>query len=143
MARGSIVLSETHYPADPGRAGILTALFITGFATFVNLYSTQPLLPRFREIFHASELMVSLTVSAPILAVALSAPLLGLLADSLGRKRVIVASMLALTIPTVLAATASNLSQLIAWRFLQGLLTPGIVVVTMAYISEEAPPQLD
>jgi predicted MFS family arabinose efflux permease len=117
------------------------ALFITGFATFVNLYSTQPLLPRFREIFHASELMVSLTVSAPILAVALSAPLLGLLADSLGRKRVIVASMLVLTIPTVLAATASTLPQLIAWRFLQGLFTPGIIAVTMAYISEEAPPQ--
>jgi predicted MFS family arabinose efflux permease len=128
--------------ANPGRAGVLTALFVTGFATFVNLYATQPLLPRFRELFHASELSVSLTVSAPIFAVALAAPFLGLLADSLGRKRVIVASMLALAIPTALAATASNLQQLIAWRFLQGLFTPGIIAVAMAYISEETPGHL-
>jgi predicted MFS family arabinose efflux permease len=125
-----------------GRAGVLTGLFVTGFATFVNLYATQPLLPMLRDLFHASELKASLTVSAPILAVALSAPLLGLLADSLGRKRVIVASMLGLAMPTALAATAPNLEQLIAWRFLQGLFTPGIIAVAMAYISEETPPQL-
>ncbi|MGD0812660.1 MAG: MFS transporter [Verrucomicrobiota bacterium] len=153
MVKESIALPKADYSAArwhsaastlarPGRAGMLTALFVTGFATFVNLYSTQPLLPRFREIFHASELMVSLTVSAPILAVALAAPFLGLVADSLGRKRVIVASMLALSLPTALAATAWNLPQLIAWRFLQGLFTPGIIAVAMAYISEETPPRL-
>jgi MFS transporter, YNFM family, putative membrane transport protein len=121
------------------RAGILLALFATGFATFVNLYVTQPLLPRFREIFHASELLVSLTVSAPVLAVALSAPFVGILADRLGRKRIIVAAMLGLSLPSILAATAGNLSQLIFWRFLQGLFIPGIITVAMAYISEESP----
>jgi MFS transporter, YNFM family, putative membrane transport protein len=121
------------------RANVLLALFVTGYATFVNLYVTQPLLPQFREIFHASELMVSLTVSAPVLAVALAAPLVGLLADTLGRKRVIIAAMLGLCLPTALAATSVNLSQLIIWRFLQGLFIPGIIAVVMAYISEETP----
>lgn len=121
------------------RVGVFIALFVTGFATFVNLYVTQPLLPQFREIFHASELMVSLTVSAPVLAVALAAPLVGLLADALGRKRVIVAAMLGLFLPTLLAATATDLHQLVFWRFLQGLFIPGIIAVTMAYISEESP----
>jgi MFS family permease len=74
--------------------------------------------------------------------VALSAPFLGLLADSVGRKRVIVASMIGMAIPTVLAATAANLPQLIAWRFLQGVFTPGIISVAMAYISEETPREL-
>ncbi len=121
------------------RAGVLIALFVTGYATFVSLYVTQPLLPQFREIFHASELMVSLTVSAPVLAVALVAPLVGLLADALGRKRVIIAAMLGLTLPTLMAATATSLNQLIVWRFLQGLFIPGIIAVAMAYISEESP----
>jgi MFS transporter, YNFM family, putative membrane transport protein len=124
-----------------GRVGVLLALFVTGYATFVNLYVTQPLLPLFREIFHASELIVSLTISAPVLAVALAAPLVGLLADSLGRKRVIIAAMLGLSLPTILAATAANLPQLIVWRFLQGLFIPGIIAVAMAYISEESPRQ--
>ena len=121
------------------RVGVLIALFVTGYATFINLYVTQPLLPQFREIFHASELMVSLTVSAPVLAVALAAPLVGLLADALGRKRVIVAAMLGLFLPTLLTATATDLNQLIFWRFLQGLCIPGIIAVAMAYISEESP----
>ena len=121
------------------RVGALAALFITGFGTFLNLYATQPLLPRFREIFQASEVMVSLTVSSAVLAVALTAPLVGLLADSVGRKRVIVAAMLGLSVPTALAGISTNLSQLIAWRFLQGIFTPGIIAVAIAYISEEWP----
>ena len=121
------------------RAGALTALFITGFGTFLTVYATQPVLPKFREIFQASEAMVSLTVSATVLAVAMTAPLVGLLADSVGRKRVIVASMLGLALPTALAGTSANLGQLIAWRFLQGVFTPGIIAVAIAYISEESP----
>ncbi len=125
--------------AAPSRVGVHVALFITGFGTFLNLYATQPLLPQFRELFRASELMVSLTVSATILAVALVAPLAGLLADAVGRKRVIVASMLGLTIPTALTGTSSGLGQLIAWRCLQGFFVPGIIAVSIAYISEESP----
>lgn len=121
------------------RTGVLLALFVTGFATFINLYVTQPLLPQFRQIFQASELAVSLTVSAPVLAVALAAPFVGMLADALGRKGVIITAMLGLSIPSALAATSSNLHQLIVWRFLQGLFIPGIITVAMAYISEESP----
>jgi len=125
-----------------GRAGLLTALFITGFGAFVNLYAPQPILPQFRQIFGASELQVSLTVSAPVLAVALAAPVVGLLADAVGRKRIIVAAMLGLTLPTAFAALATNLNQLIFWRFLQGFFIPGIIAVAMAYVSEESPRRL-
>ena len=99
-----------------GLIATLVALFITGFGSFLNLYVTQPLLPEFRHIFHASEILVSLSVSAPVFAVALTAPLVGLLSDGVGRKRVIIASMLGLALPTALAATAANLGQLIVWR---------------------------
>lgn len=125
-----------------GRAGLLTALFITGFGTFVNLYAPQPLLPRFRQIFAASELQVSLMVSAPVLAVALAAPLVGLAADAVGRKRVIVCALLAAALPTAFAGFATTLNQLIAWRFAQGLFIPGIIAVAMAYVSEESPRHL-
>ncbi len=119
--------------------GVAAALFATGFGAFLGLYAPQPMLPRFREIFQASELWVSLTVGAPVLAVALAAPLVGALADSIGRKRIIVGATLGLAIPMLLAATSQGLPQLILWRFLQGIFTPGIIAVTMAYISEESP----
>ncbi len=116
-----------------------SGLFLAGAAAFVGLYATQPLLPEFRQIFGASELMVSLTVSAPILAVALAAPFLGLLADTVGRRRVIVVAMLGLSIVAALTATSANLNQLILWRFSQGFFVPGIIAASMAYISEESP----
>jgi predicted MFS family arabinose efflux permease len=115
----------------------LVAVMLAGCSTFLNVYTTQPLLPFFRQVFGASELEVSLTVSATTIAVALAAPFVGLAAEIIGRKRVIVPSIFALSVPTLLAATSGSLHALIAWRFLQGVCIPGIVAVILAYIGEE------
>ena len=82
---------------------------------------------------------MSLTVSAATLGVALSAPVFGALTERLPRKRVIVASLVGVSLPTLLAATATSLGQLILWRFLQGILLPGIFAVVVTYIGEEWP----
>jgi predicted MFS family arabinose efflux permease len=110
---------------------------LAGMCTFLNVYSTQPLLPLLRQIFHASELEVSFTVSATIFATALTAPLIGMVAERRGRKKVIVPSLFLLTIPTALAATSTSLRALIFWRFAQGLFVPGVIAVILAYVNEE------
>lgn len=115
------------------------AVTLAGVCTFLPVYPTQTLLPYLRRTYHASELVVSLTVSATTLAVALAAPFIGLVAERVGRKRVIVPSLLGLAVPTLLAATSTGLHTLIFWRFLQGLFIPGIIAVMMAYIAEEWP----
>ncbi len=110
---------------------------LAGMCTFLNVYSTQPLLPLLRETFHASELAVSLTVSATIFATALAAPIIGMIAERRGRKKVIVPSLFLLTIPTALAATSTSLGALIFWRFAQGIFVPGVIAVMLAYVNEE------
>ena len=115
----------------------MIAVMMAGMCTFFNVYCTQPLLPYFRKIFQASELEVSFTVSATILAVALMGPLVGALAERTGRKKVIVPSLLLLTVATMLCGTATSLRTLILWRFVQGLFVPGVVVAILAYINEE------
>src|ERR1035438_6596714 len=110
---------------------------LAGMCTFLTVYSTQPLLPLLRQIFHASELEVSLTVSATIFATALTAPLIGMIAERRGRKKVIVPSLFLLSLPTVLAATSTSLTALIFWRFVQGLFVPGVIAVILAYVNEE------
>jgi len=82
-----------------------------------------------------------MTVSAATLGVALSAPFVGSLTERLPRKKVIVASLLGISLPTLLAATSTSLAQLILWRFLQGIMVPGVVAVVVTYIGEEWPPQ--
>ncbi len=115
------------------------AVTLAGIGAFLNLYSTQPLLPLFEQLFHASKAEVGRTVSAATLGVAISAPFCGALAERVGRRKVIILSIFLLSIPTIMAATASGLSQLVFWRFLQGIVMPGIFGVTIAYIAEEWP----
>ena len=110
---------------------------LAGMCTFLNVYCTQPLLPYLQRLYNSSVIGISLTVSSTILAVALMAPIVGLMAESIGRKKVIVPSLYALTVPTLLAATSQSLHALIFWRFMQGLFVPGVIVVMMAYINEE------
>ena len=120
------------HPQPSGRDWRVVAVALAGFCTFLDLYATRTLLPLFVKLFHAPTARVSLTVSATTLAVALTAPFAGLLADRVGRKPVIMASIFGLVVPTALAATASTLHMLIFWRLLQGLCMPGIFAVTMA-----------
>src|SRR5258705_13957790 len=90
-------------------------IVLAGFTAFLHLYATQPLLPLLMQVFKASHVAVSLTVTASTVAVALGAPVVGRLADLVGRKRVIVGSSVALALTTGLAATSTSLHQLIAW----------------------------
>jgi MFS transporter, YNFM family, putative membrane transport protein len=117
------------------------AVALCGVCAFLELYCTQPLLPLLAHIFHASKTGVSMTVSAATLGVAISAPLFGAITERLPRKRVIVVSLLGVSIPTLLAATSTSLGQLIFWRFLQGIMVPGIIAVVVTYIGEEWPPE--
>ena len=112
---------------------------LAGFTAFLDLYATQPLLPLLMRIFDASHFDVSLTVTASTLAVAIAAPIVGRVADLAGRKRVIVGSAFVLAAATGLAATSSGLWQFIGWRFVQGLVTPGVFAITIAYIHEQYP----
>jgi YNFM family putative membrane transporter len=113
---------------------------LAGAAAFLDLYSTQPLLPLLTRTFGASTFEAGLTITAPTVAVAIFAPFIGRLADRLGFRRVIVLSAWTLTLATALAATSHSLHQLIFWRFVQGIATPGIFASTVAYIHEVWPP---
>jgi YNFM family putative membrane transporter len=115
------------------------AVFLTGLCCFINLYSMQAILPLLSDVFHASAADVATVVTAGTLAVALVAPFTGAAADVVGRKRVIIAAMFIVTIPTFMAALSGSLPELVFWRFAQGVILPPIFVVIIAYIGEEWP----
>ena len=70
------------------------AVVLAGYCAFINLYSPQAILPLLSHEFGASAAEVSTIITVSTLAVALTAPFTGAVADVLGRKRVIVAAML-------------------------------------------------
>ena len=123
----------------PAHTRLIAGVAIAGFCAFLQLYAPQPLLVLFRDTFDASEARVTLIMSAATLAVALASPFVGLLADAIGRKRVIVPCMFALALSTLGCAMSRTLDQVIFCRLIGGICVPGIIVVTLAYISEESP----
>jgi len=68
---------------------------IAGYCAFINLYSPQSILPLLSEEFGASAAGISTIITVSTLAVALTAPFTGTVADVLGRTRVIVDHLLA------------------------------------------------
>jgi YNFM family putative membrane transporter len=117
-----------------------TAVATAGFCAFVNLYSPQALLPELSNEFHVGPGEISSLMTAGTLAIALSAPFTGALADVAGRKRLIAGAMFAIVVPTVIMTFAGSVPQIAFWRFVQGLLLPPIFTVTVAYIGDEWPP---
>ena len=115
------------------------AVGIAGYCAFINLYSPQSILPLLSTEFGAGAAEISTIITVSTLAVALTAPFTGTVADVLGRKRVIVAAMFVLVIPTVMVSLSTSLSALIFWRAVQGLVLPPIFAVMVAYIGDELP----
>ena len=113
---------------------------LAGFCAFLTLYAPQPILPMLASVFHASNVMISLMITASTIGVALAAPVIGQIADRIGRKRIIVLSAFTLGAATLLIATSTTLGMLLFWRFMQGIATPGVFSVTTAYVHDEWPP---
>jgi YNFM family putative membrane transporter len=133
------VAEEEAAHEDRSRYGQMAVVFLCGMFAFLDLYCTQPLLPLLARVFHASEMRVGLTISASTVGVAVTAALLAIFGERLDRKRTIVRAMGLLGVCTLLTATASSLNMLALWRLLQGLLTPGVFIRAIAYVTEEWP----
>jgi len=109
---------------------------LAGFTAFLSLYAPQPLLPLFERVFGADHFHSSFAITATTMAVAMAAPFVGRVADLVGKRRVIVTAAFVLALATLMAATARSLNEVIAWRFAQGIATPGVFAVAVAFIHD-------
>ena len=77
--------------------------------------------PNFTREFGTSVLWSSWTISIFFIAVTMVMPVAGNLADSFGRKKVFLFSLLLFTVSSLACGLAPTISALIAFRFLQGV----------------------
>lgn len=123
------------------RRGLATAaLYAATVAVYADMYITQPILPLISAEYGVAPATAGLTVSAVVLMIALASAASGPLSDTLGRKRVMVASCALLALPTLLCALAPSFEALLLFRALQGLCIPGLTAVAVAYIGDRFPP---
>lgn len=116
------------------------AMFVLGFATFSLLYGTQPLLPLFSAEFQITPAEASGVVSATTIALALLLIPFGTVSDRVGRKPVILGSLLSASLLSLACAAADQFWLVLVLRALTGCALAGVPAVAMAYLSEEIHP---
>ncbi|HZG17274.1 MAG TPA: MFS transporter [Candidatus Bathyarchaeia archaeon] len=117
------------------------AFFAAGFNTFAILYSTQPLMPEFTKEFHISPTLASLSLSVTTISLAIGMLLFGSLSEIWGRKRVMMMSMIAASILSILTAISPTYEFMLVFRVIQGFALGGLPSIAMAYLSEEMEPE--
>jgi YNFM family putative membrane transporter len=110
-------------------------------ASFTNIYITQPVLPMLQSEFSADMVIVSLSVSAVILGIAIANLPFGALADRLPIYPIICTGGVLVAFGGLICAVTKNLWILIGARFLQGIFIPALTTCLAAYLAKTLPPE--
>jgi len=117
---------------------ITTVLCVSGTVVALQQTLVVPLLPDFPTILHASADNVSWLVTATLLTGAVATPIVSRLADMVGKRRMMLVSMLAMVAGSILAASAASLVPLVAGRALQGFAS-ALIPVGISILRDELP----
>jgi YNFM family putative membrane transporter len=128
--------AKIHHGTPEFRRAML-ALFSAGFATFALLYCVQPLMPVFARDFGVSAAESSLSLSLTTGLIAPAMIVAGVLSESRGRKPMMVASLFASSVLTLVAAFMRHWPSFLALRALAGITFAGLPAISLAYLSEE------
>jgi MFS transporter, DHA1 family, tetracycline resistance protein len=118
----------------------MPVLFLIVFVDLVGFGLIIPLLPFYAERFGASPQLVTILMAVFSLMAMIAAPLWGRLSDRVGRRPVLMASMMAAALAYLWLGLASALWMLFAARALAGLCA-GNIAAAQAYIADVTPPE--
>ncbi|MBI5341788.1 MAG: MFS transporter [Deltaproteobacteria bacterium] len=120
--------------------GLQALLFWLVASAFSTIYITQPVLPVLRAEFGVSASTASLTISAVILGIALANLPFGMLVDRYPIRPIILLGGSVIAACGFFCAASTDLSLLIAARFVQGLFVPSLTTCLVVHLVRSLPP---
>jgi EmrB/QacA subfamily drug resistance transporter len=117
---------------------LLAVLGLGGIAYAVLSAIVIPALPTLQHDLHTSETGVTWVMTSYLIAASIGTSILGRLGDMYGKSRVLLWTMIFLTIGTLLAAVATSLAVLVIARALQGA-AGGIYPLAFGIVRDEFP----
>jgi predicted MFS family arabinose efflux permease len=114
---------------------MFSAILVVG-----QLYLTIPLTEEIAVLFGAEPAATAWAASAFGFAYALGFLIWGPLSDRLGRRKILIGGLLAMTVVTGLLGFADNLSMFLAGRAAQGFVASSFPPVALSIVSEVLPP---
>ena len=123
--------------AEARRLGI--AMSMAALAAYGLLYTTQGVLPPLGREFGVGPTATSLTVSFATGALALGVLPLSVLADAVGRTRIMRAGLVGAVVTSYGAALVPYFWMVLAMRGATGLCLAGVIAVAVAHLGDEVP----
>jgi predicted MFS family arabinose efflux permease len=130
---------ERQVPASTRRSYELAAGWLTMFVIGSDLFVVSPLLPLFGSDYGIPPAVAGLSVTVFSVSYMLSAPILGSIADRIGRVRVLSLCLLAFGIANLLTAVCGNFTWLLVTRLMAGGTAAGVTPSVYALIGTSAP----
>jgi predicted MFS family arabinose efflux permease len=115
---------------------ILTTVWLAVFSTSLFFRAVDPIIPQIADDLHVPIASVALLATAFALPYALMQPLLGALADMLGKTRMMFSCLLIVTFSTFAGAFAPGLPSLMASRVISGIVAGGTFPIALALIAQ-------
>lgn len=119
--------------------GLLALLTAAAFLIFAQAYMIAPILPRLAQVFHTHTGVVGLAVPAYLVPYGVMTLVWGPLSDRLGRRPVIVGSLVAFVVLSAATALSANAGGFIAMRLATALGASGVVPISLALIGDAFP----
>jgi len=114
--------------------------WLTMFVIGTDLFVVSPLLPMIAADYQTSPALAGLGVAAFALTYMISAPLLGHLADRVGRRGMLTFCLFGFASANLLTASAANFAWLLSARLCAGAAAAGVSPSLYALVSGLAPP---
>lgn len=118
---------------------MLACICSAAFLVFTQTFMVAPLIPRLTAVFASSIGWVALAIPAYVVPQALATLWVGPLSDRIGRRAVILGSLLTFIALTALTATANQVGVFIGWRIATGVCAAGIVPIGLTLIGDVVP----
>src|SRR5665811_1977129 len=115
-------------------AGLMTAMLLAALDQTIVSTALPTIVGDLGGLSHLSWVVTAYLLSATVVG-----PLYGKFGDLYGRKRVLQTAIVIFLIGSVLCGVAQSMTQLIAFRALQGLGAGGLIVVTLAVVGDIIP----
>jgi EmrB/QacA subfamily drug resistance transporter len=134
MPRRPATVTRPHY-------NVIFAVLIIGISSYAVLQSlVAPVLATLIVALHTNQDTVTWVMTAYLLSASVATPILGRIGDKVGKERMLIMTLIALTVGSGLAAIAHSVGLMIIARVIQGL-GGGLIPLSFGIIRDEFPPE--
>ncbi|RQG93448.1 MFS transporter [Natrarchaeobius chitinivorans] len=122
--------------AIPWDSSALYVILTSSLMGVMGVPLISPVLPELRPVFGVTDAQIGLVITAYTLPGIFLTPFIGLVADRIGRRRVIIPLLFTFGIGGAGIAFATSFTELLALRFLQGIGASALVTLAVTLIGD-------